>query len=109
MRVALLSDIHGNRWALDAVLDHLAGQRVDAIWNLGDILSGPLKPAATADLLIPLGLPTIRGNHERQLLACAERPGGPSDQFAFEHTEPHHREWLRGLPDTLAPRPDALL
>src|SRR5437868_12167617 len=109
MRVALISDIHGNRWALGAVLEHIAAQRVDAIWNLGDILSGPLEPAATADLLAPLALPTIRGNHERQLLACVERPGGPSDQFAFIHTEARHRDWLRGLPATLAPRPGVLL
>jgi diadenosine tetraphosphatase ApaH/serine/threonine PP2A family protein phosphatase len=58
---------------------------------------------------MPLALPTIRGNHERQLLACAERRGGPSDQFAFEHTEPRHHEWFRGLPSTLAPQPDVLL
>ena len=103
MRVALVSDIHGNRWALEAVLDHIAGRRVDAIWNLGDILSGPLEPAATADILMPLALPTIRGNHERQLLACAERPGGPSDQFAFTHTERWHHDWLRGLPVALTP------
>lgn len=109
MRVALISDIHGNRWALGAVLEHIADQRVDAIWNLGDILSGPLEPAVTAEMLMPLALPTIRGNHERQLLACAQRPGGPSDQFAFEHTEPQHHDWLRGLPATLAPRADVLL
>jgi predicted phosphodiesterase len=109
MRVALISDIHGNRWALDAVLDHIAGQRVDAIWNLGDILSGPLKPAATADMLIPLGLPTIAGNCERGLLACGDAPGGLSDQFAFDHIEAHHRAWLRTLPSTLAPQPGVLL
>jgi putative phosphoesterase len=109
MRVALISDIHGNRWALGAVLEHIADQRVDAIWNLGDILSGPLEPAATAEMLMPLALPTIRGNHERQLLACVDRRGGLSDQFAFEHTEPRHREWLRGLPSTLAPHADVLL
>jgi len=109
MRVALISDIHGNRWALGAVLVHIAAQRVDTIWNLGDILSGPLEPAATAEMLAPLALPTIRGNCERHLLACAERPGGLSDQFAFEHTEPRHRDWLRRLPATLAPRADTLL
>lgn len=103
VRVALISDVHGNRWALGAVLEHIAGRRVDAIWNLGDLLSGPLEPAATAELLIPLALPTIRGNHERQLLACAERAGGASDQFAFEHTEPRHHAWLAGLPAALAP------
>jgi predicted phosphodiesterase len=109
MRVALLSDIHGNRWALEAVLDHVTGQRVTAIWNLGDILSGPLEPAATADLLMPLALPTIAGNHERQLLACGEGPGGASDQFAFAHTEPHHHAWLRGLPATATPYAGVLL
>jgi putative phosphoesterase len=109
MRVALISDIHGNRWALDAVLDHIAGQRVDAIWNLGDILSGPLKPAATAEMLMPLALPTIAGNCERQLLACDGHAGGASDQFAFDHIEAHHRDWVRGLPATLAPHANVLL
>ena len=108
MRVGLLSDIHGNRWALEAVLDHAAGQRVDEIWNLGDILSGPLDVAGTADLLMRLSLPTIRGNTERQLLACAESPGTPSDQFAFERCEPRHRAWLASLPETLL-RGDILL
>src|ERR1051325_11387538 len=120
MRFALISDIHGNRWALGAVLEHIARQRVDAIWNLGDILSGPPAPAAAprmllplpppthrrhrprrppaaADMLLPLALPTIRGNCERGLLDCAACPGGLSDQFAFDHTDAHHRAWLAGL------------
>src|SRR5262245_48583803 len=62
MRIALLSDIHGNRWALEAVLEHAGRQRVDETWNLGDILSGPLDVAGTADLLMALDLPTVRGN-----------------------------------------------
>jgi predicted phosphodiesterase len=109
MRIALVSDIHGNRWALEAVLEHAARERVEAIWNLGDILSGPLDVAGTADLLMELDLPTVRGNHERQLLACAERPGGPSDQHAFAQTTPRHREWIASLPALLAPRADVLL
>lgn len=109
MRAALISDVHGNRWALAAVLEHVAGQRVDAIWNLGDILSGPLAPAETADLLLPLRLPTVRGNHERQLLACHDQRGGASDQHAFDHTEPRHRDWVGALPATLRPRADILL
>jgi predicted phosphodiesterase len=109
MRVALISDIHGNRWALDAVLDHIAGRRVEAIWNLGDILSGPLEPAATADMLMPLALPTISGNCDRGLLECAASPGTLSDQFAFAHTDPRHHDWFCGLPSTLVPRADVLL
>lgn len=109
MKIALLSDIHGNRWALDEVLAHAARQGVDACWNLGDILSGPLDVAGTADRLMELGALTISGNHERQLLACAEGPGLRSDEHAFRHTTEEHRAWLRGLPATARPRPDVLL
>ncbi len=101
MRIAILSDIHGNIWALEAVLADVKKQRVDVIANAGDILSGPLEPAATADLLMPLGLPTIRGNHDRQLLACEHECGDASDQFAFKNTRTVHHDWLRSLPASL--------
>ncbi|MDN0075970.1 metallophosphoesterase family protein [Crenobacter sp. SG2303] len=97
-RFAVLSDIHGNLWALDAVLADVAAQGITDIVNLGDILSGPLKPRETAERLMPLQLPTIRGNHERQLLACADEPGGAADQFAYEAITPEQRAWLAGLP-----------
>jgi putative phosphoesterase len=100
-RIAVLSDIHGNVWALEAVLDDVRAAGADVVVNAGDVLSGPLEPAATADLLIELDLPTVAGNHERQLLACAGAPGGASDRFAFEHTSARQREWLAGLPATL--------
>jgi predicted phosphodiesterase len=102
MRLAALSDIHGNLWALEAALADIRSQGADLVVNLGDILSGPLEPGATADLLMTSGLPTIAGNHERQLLACEAKRGGPSDQYAFDHTTPAQRAWLRGLPGTLA-------
>lgn len=44
MRLALISDIHGNLPALEAVLADIAAASVDATINLGDILSGPLWP-----------------------------------------------------------------
>ena len=74
MKLAVISDIHGNLLALRAVLADIARQGVDQTVNLGDILSGPLQPAETADLLMTCNFPTIRGNHERQLLALLDRP-----------------------------------
>lgn len=97
-RFAVLSDIHGNLPALQAVLADMHARGVQHAVNLGDILSGPLWPAETADLLMGLNLPTIAGNHERQLLACQQRPGGPSDQYAYEQTSPLQRAWLASLP-----------
>jgi hypothetical protein len=48
MRVAIASDIHGNLPALEDVVDDIGGSGVDAIFNLGDSLSGPLMPLGTA-------------------------------------------------------------
>jgi putative phosphoesterase len=68
MRIAVVSDIHGNLPALDAVLADIAREGVDVTVNLGDIASGPLWPDETCTRLMALSLPTIRGNHERQVL-----------------------------------------
>jgi predicted phosphodiesterase len=98
MRLAVLSDIHGNLPALEAVLEDLRTQAPDAVVNLGDHLSGPLWAAETADLLAdrPDWL-QVRGNHDRQLL---ERPDGmgPSDAAARARLEPRHLAWLASLP-----------
>ena len=105
MRLAIVSDIHGNLPALDAVLEDIARRGADHVLNCGDLLSGPLWPRETADRLMALNLPTIAGNHERQLLACAARPGGAADQYAFEQTTAAQRDWLAALPARLEPLP----
>src|SRR5258708_38193131 len=69
--------------------------------NLGDILSGPLLPCETADRLMALDLPTIRGNHERQLLAPDRDAMGLSDRHAAESITGPQREWLSKLPATM--------
>lgn len=102
MRIAAISDIHGNLPALDAVLADIAAAGADLTVNLGDILSGPLWIAETAERLMALGLPTIRGNHERQVLMQARERMGPSDAFAADRITPKQREWLQSLPATLA-------
>ena len=102
MRIALLSDIHGNLPALEAVVADLRPRGVDTIVNLGDILSGPLLPLETARYLMAQRWITIAGNHERQLLAItAEKPGGASDRFARECLGEPELDWLRALPTTL--------
>src|ERR1700678_2914314 len=103
MKIAALSDIHGNLFALDAVLADIDRRGADLIVNLGDILSGPLLPAETADRLMPLQLPTIRGNHERQVLRLDPERMGTSDRRAFDTLGEAHRAWIAQLPAVLAP------
>jgi predicted phosphodiesterase len=108
MRIAAISDIHGNLPALDAVLADAAGRSVDLIVNLG-ILSGPLFPVETADRLIPLDLPTIRGNHERQLLELPPERMGASDRYASARLRADQLAWIAALPVSLRPVPDVLM
>jgi predicted phosphodiesterase len=100
MKLAVLSDIHGNLGALDAVLSDIAARTISTIVNLGDIVSGPLQPAETADRLMALNLPTVRGNHERQLLDHDPAAMGASDRHAIARLTPRHLAWLAALPPT---------
>ena len=109
MRIAVMSDIHGNLWALDAVLADVARRNADVTVNLGDILSGPLLPVETAARLMALGLPTIRGNHERQVLEHDPARMGASDLWAHEHIAPAQREWIASLPASMRLQDDVLM
>ncbi|HEU4460500.1 MAG TPA: metallophosphoesterase family protein [Methylibium sp.] len=104
MRLAVVSDIHGNLPALDAVLAEIGALGVDRIVNLGDVASGPLWPRETIERLMPLALPTLAGNHERQLLALGTavdpRDRG-SDALAARALGEPERAWLRTLPKSL--------
>lgn len=101
MRLAVLSDIHGDLPALRAVLAEAREAGADTIVNLGDILSGPLWPQQTAEFLQTLDLPTIAGNHERQLLTLPRERMGLSDAHTAAELQPAQRQWLASLPATL--------
>jgi putative phosphoesterase len=100
MRVAVISDIHGNCLALEAVLADIETQGADLTLNLGDMVSGPLAPARTADLLIECDFPSVAGNHEHYLIANAGL--GRVDSFVRAALTPEQLDWIAGLPDTLA-------
>lgn len=101
MKIAALSDIHGNVAALDAVLADVNKRKVDYIVNLGDICSGELFPCETVDRLVPLSFPTIRGNHERQILSQTPERMGLSDRHAASMLRKDQLAWLARLPATL--------
>jgi predicted phosphodiesterase len=109
VKVAIISDIHGNRLALEAVLDDIARQKLDATLNLGDLVSGPMEPNWTADILMDLDLPTVRGNHERVLIDKPPDKLGPIDRFAQEQMEVRHRKWINSLPPTMSLLDDVFL
>lgn len=84
MRLAVISDIHANLAALEAVLDDTASKSPDATINLGDCVSGPLWPKETMELLEGRGIPSVRGNHDRFLRDRPVERLALSDRFAHD-------------------------
>ena len=101
MRLAVISDIHGNLRALEAVLADIAPRAPDAIVNLGDCVTSPLWPRETLELLNSLSLPTVRGNHDRWIAQPATAPSSPSIAFSRESLSAGQRTSLGVLPATL--------
>ena len=101
MRLAVVSGIHGNLPALEAVLADIGREQVDRVVNLGDIVSGPLWLRETAARLRALAWPTIRGNLERQLLMLLADRMGPADAHAQARLGDDDLQWLAALPATL--------
>ncbi|HVW11962.1 MAG TPA: metallophosphoesterase family protein [Bryobacteraceae bacterium] len=90
-RFAAIADVHGSRWALEAVLEDIASRGIREIVNAGDHLAGPLDQEGTAKLLQGRDLPSVAGNQDRELF------DGP------------HGGWLRTMPATLGLTEDILL
>jgi predicted phosphodiesterase len=102
MRIAVLSDIHANLPALDAVLAQ-AGP-VDAIWQLGDVVGYGPDPDGVVARLASIGATGVRGNHDAA--ACGSRDiawFNPDARRAIEWTRDvisaDSRRWLTALPD----------
>jgi len=108
MRLAIVSDIHGNLAALEAVAADIGRQGVDAVVNLGDSLSGPLLPLETAQFLMAQDWTHLAGNHERQILEL--HPGsGAADRYAHAQLTPRELDWIATLRPSLQYSADIFL
>lgn len=102
MRIAVLSDIHSNLPALDAVL--AAAGDVDAIWHLGDVVGYGPDPDGVVERLQSIGAVGVRGNHDAAAVGGAEIDWfNPDARRAMEWTRnaisPTTRDWLTALPE----------
>lgn len=118
MRYALISDIHANLPALDAVLQHIQRrQDIDAVYHLGDLVGYAPWPDGVVDRIRELGIFGVAGNYDSTTATgyehCGCRYEDPrqeglshaSYEWTLEHTSPRTKGWLGSLPFRIDLRP----
>lgn len=104
MRLALISDIHGNLPALEAVLEDVRGRGVDEVVCLGDVANVGPYPAGCIDLLREQNIHTLQGNHELYLLGehvsdnWETTPEWAPVRWSLSQLTPDHLAYMRDLP-----------
>jgi diadenosine tetraphosphatase ApaH/serine/threonine PP2A family protein phosphatase len=102
MRVAVISDIHANLPALDAVLADIGGKDLDELWCLGDIVGYGPYPNECVDRTRERAALSLCGNHDLAVLGTIDIADFSGDAGAAarwtvgELGEPQ-AAWLRGL------------
>jgi diadenosine tetraphosphatase ApaH/serine/threonine PP2A family protein phosphatase len=79
MRVAVLSDIHGNLHALEAVLAEADAANVDEIWCLGDVVGYGARPNECCELVRARASVCLAGNHDLVVVGAL-----PLDEFSHD-------------------------
>ena len=100
MQIALLSDIHGNLPALEAVLDDLPA--VDEIVCAGDVVGYNPWPAECVERIRNVSSVTVQGNHDRTVETPERYAGNRMAEAGLEHAKTElsdeQRAWLADLP-----------
>ena len=101
MRALVVSDVHGNLQALQAVL--ACAGAFDELWNLGDLVGYGANPNEVIDTIRPLARINVRGNHDR--VCCGLTSSAGFNPIAAEaagwtqrHLTPENLQWLREMP-----------
>jgi predicted phosphodiesterase len=118
MKLALISDIHANLPALEAVLAEVeATEGIQAIYHLGDLVGYAPWPDETVALIRKAGIPGVAGNYDSTTATgyehCGCRYEDPAQEalshlsyaWTLEHTSPAVKQWLGSLPFCLDVRP----
>ena len=117
MRIALISDIHGNLPALDAVLSDIEGRQADATYHLGDLVGYAPWGNEVVDRIREKGISGVAGNYDSTTATgykhCGCKYEDPrqeelshlSYRWTLEHTSAESKAFLGALPFRLDVRP----
>ena len=117
MKIALISDVHGNLPALTSVLDAVEAEEVGAVYHLGDLVGYAPWPNEVVDLLRERRIPGVAGNYDSTVATHYDHCGCQYEDprqaelshlsfaWTLEHTSARTKAWLAALPFRLDVRP----
>jgi diadenosine tetraphosphatase ApaH/serine/threonine PP2A family protein phosphatase len=102
MRAAVVSDIHGNQHALEAVLADIVREEADEVWCLGDVVGYGPHPNECCALIREHAVFSLCGNHDLAVVGGLELTDFSGDaavaaRWTRDVLAPEHAEWLRSL------------
>jgi len=113
MRIAVISDVHGNIFALESVLEDIKGRNVDEIVCTGDLVGYGPFPNEVIARIKEEGIKTIQGNYDDAIgnkrIACgcdykterAQKIGMSSINYTAMETSEENKDFLANLPFSL--------
>jgi putative phosphoesterase len=110
MKIAVIGDIHGNKYALKSVLEHIEKKDVDFIVSTGDLVGYMPYPNEVIDLIRKHKIIVVQGNHDKVIaeskkisleeinnMSAQEIQKNASAAFTNWCISDEHREFLKGL------------
>lgn len=110
MKAAFISDIHGNAFALEAVLEDIAKKQIDQIYVLGDLCFRGPNPKQALDLIRSLNANVIKGNADEWVVRGIQKGEVPDEaldvmkkerEWTVAHLDSTDIDYLQNLPQTL--------
>ncbi len=113
MKIAFISDIHGNLAALKAAEETLKKREVDLIVNLGDLVQYGSQPSEVIEFIQNSEIECVQGNCDRAIARRRDNTGEEYEnphwrnlaadflQWTSDQISPKQRKWLKNLPEEL--------
>jgi len=105
MKLAIISDIHSNLQYLRDVLDCIAGNDVDGIYCLGDLVGFYDKPNEVIEVIRDEGILCVKGNHDKFILSELDYDKSKESVYRIQHQRKlltdENVSFLHDLPDEL--------
>ena len=100
MKIAILSDIKSNVYALQEVIKDAKSKNVDILLNLGDSFYGPIEPRKTYDLLRENNFVTVCGNEDREILEASleSLEKNKTLKYVYDDLGEEVLYWIQDLP-----------